>query len=439
MSIINSFSLEYRFSKKPRKKFSTRFSRIKDLTMENKSSNLNSINIYNINNKNNNNSNINNINIKQLNRNKTSISTKIISVHLLDQLTSLGYKIDSIMALAKQTKFSTVEEALEYLERDPESNLYNHYFCPFNYSSNNSKCRICGNSISEHINDEESGNKFLNQSNEPNEQYFSIKENNALEEEKIINDSNKDSNSKNFNLNSNNNSIKNFEMSNGDTPIANGGKFFNNNNNRNKSSFSPEYKSKRLFKMKANNINNSNNNIANNNSSLLLLNNLNNENDKKPILDKLNFSNFNDIYNKNNNDNTDSKDNKSSKTSKKKGVSEKQTINNISINIKEHFSNLNKGDTVNVNHPIYIRINTINSGRKSKLFNDFKELEISKNEKQSHTYTVPINRQTNSKNETNTIININDYYVDENNNNINNNTIESQNSKAKFINNKKLL
>jgi hypothetical protein len=120
------------------------------------------------------------------------------------------YKIDSIMALAKQTKFSTVEEALEYLERDPESNLYNHYFCPFNYSSSNSKCRICGNSISEHINDEESGNKFLNQSNEPNEQYFSIKENNALEEEKIIADSNKDSNSKNFNLNSNNNSIKNF-------------------------------------------------------------------------------------------------------------------------------------------------------------------------------------------------------------------------------------
>ena len=440
MSIINSFSLEYRFSKKPKKKFSTRFSRIKDLTAENKSSNLNSINIYN----NNNNNNNNNINIRQLNRNKTSISAKIISVHLLDQLTSLGYKIDSIMALAKQTKFSTVEEALEYLERDPESNLYNHYFCPFNYSSNNSKCRICGNSISEHINDEESGNKFLNQSNEPNEQYFSIKENNALEEEKIIADSNKDSNSKNFNLNSNNNSIKNFEISNGETPVANGGRIFNNSNcTRNKSSFSPEYKSKRVFKMKANNNSNNNNNIANNNSSLLLLNNLNNENDKKPILDKLNFSNFNDIYNKNNNNNNseslDCKDkDNSSKANKKKDLSEKQTINNISINIKEHFSNFNKGDTVNVNHPIYIRINTINSGKKSKLFNDFKELEITKNEKQSHTYTVPINRQTNSKNETNTIININDYYIEENNNNINNNTIESQNSKTKFMNNKKI-
>ena len=37
-------------------------------------------------------------------------------------------KIDSIMSLAKQNKFTTVEEALDLLEKDPETNLYNHYF-----------------------------------------------------------------------------------------------------------------------------------------------------------------------------------------------------------------------------------------------------------------------------------------------------------------------
>jgi hypothetical protein len=89
-----------------------------------------------------------------LNRNKTTISAKIISVHLLDQLTSLGYKIDSIMALAKQTKFSTVEEALEYkTELDlhlGDSENYNFFKCIhffdktgiFSYFSNNTNAEI---------------------------------------------------------------------------------------------------------------------------------------------------------------------------------------------------------------------------------------------------------------------------------------------------------
>ena len=406
MSIIDSFSLEYRFNKKPKKKFSTRFSRInRDFTVENKSSNINSINI-------------NNNNLKQLARNKTTISGKIISVRLLDQLTSLGYNIDSIMALAKQNKFNTVEEALEFLERDPDTNLYNHYFCPYNNSLNNSKCRICGNTFDEHINEEESGNKLLNQSNE---QYFSIKENNiVIEEEKIINQSIKDNNSKSFNLNSNNNSIKNSSVINRETQIENGGKI-THVPNRNKSSFSPEYKSKRMLKMNAN----KGNNLNNNNSSLLLLNNINNynENEKKSGIEQLNDNdngndNFNNIIN-----------------TKEEKVIQSPTINNISINIKEDLSSYKKGESVKLNHPIFIRINTINNGKKSKILKELKELENLKNENQSHTYTVPVNKQMNSKNEINTIININDYYINQNNNN---NTQESNNSKNKLMINKKL-
>ena len=106
MSIIDSFSLEYRITKIQNKRRSTILSRNnnREKTLDFKSSNIN---------------NLNNNKIKGITRNKTTISGKIISVQLLDKLTSLGYNIDSIMALAKQNKFSTVEEALDLLEKDP--------------------------------------------------------------------------------------------------------------------------------------------------------------------------------------------------------------------------------------------------------------------------------------------------------------------------------
>ena len=114
MSIIDSFSLEYRLNRKKIKRTSAILSKnYRAKIIEYKSSNNNTLN---------NNNNINNIN--GLLRNKTTISGKIISVQVLDKLTSLGYKIDSIMALAKQNKFSTVEEALDLLEKDSETNLY---------------------------------------------------------------------------------------------------------------------------------------------------------------------------------------------------------------------------------------------------------------------------------------------------------------------------
>ena len=382
MSIIDSFSLEYRLTKMQKKRRSTILSRNnnREKALDFKSSNIN---------------NLNNNNLKGITRNKTTISGKIISVQLLDKLTSLGYNIDSIMALAKQNKFSTVEEALDLLEKDPETNLYNHYFCPLNFPSNNTKCRICGNSIDEHINDEESGNKILHQ---PHEQFFSVKEN--------------------HNFDSNNNSINN------QSSFMNGGGFIFSNDNspvKNKSSFSPDHKSRKIIQMKANKDNNNNFINTNNNSySLLLLKNIN-DNDKKTEIEKLNISkkkkNNNNIINNNIYNNINNKTEE---------IIENPTINNISINIKEHLSNFNRGDSINFNRPIFIRINTINSGRKSKNLQELEYLK-NKNENESHTYTVPIKRNDNKKNEINTIININDYYINENiNNNINNNTIENK-------------
>ena len=398
MSIIDSFSLEYRLNKKSRKRASlfSRFNR--DKTLENKSSNINSINN----------------NLRQLARNKTTLSGKMISVQLLDQLTSLGYKIDSIMSLAKQNKFTTVEEALDLLEKDPETNLYNHYFCPYIFQSINSKCRICGNSIHEHINDEDSGNKLLNQTNE---QYYSIKENQeAIEEEKIM-----DNNKIDIKIQSNNNSIINNQSSivNGSMQAVNGGNI-NSSPTKNKSTFSPEYKSKRFFRNNANKGNNNTNNIVNNNSSLLLLNYIN-DNEKKPVINKLNINN-----DKNSNNNSNNKENNNNK--KEGRVLQASTINNISINIKEDLSNIKQGNSINLHRPIFIKINTINSGRrKSKAL---KELENIQNEKQSQTYTVPIKRSINTKNESNAIISINDNFT--NDHHIINNTQESYDSKIKL-------
>ena len=392
MSIIDSFSLEYRLSKQTKKRISSIFSRMKrDKTLDNKSLNINSINN----------------NLRQLGRNKTIINTKIISAQLIEQLTSLGYKIDSIMTLAKQNKFSTVEEALDLLEKDSETNLYNHYFCPYNSPSNNPKCRICGSYIYEHINDEDSGNKL----NQTNEQYYSIKDNDNLrEEEKIIN-SNKYEN-KNNSYNSINNQFSHNNGNGVNHQNINGGHIINHP--RNKSSFSPEHKSKRMFQFNNKGIDINQNH---NNSSLLLLNNIN-ENESKPEFQILN------INDKNNNKTNINR----GKLNKNEEQIQNPTINNISINIKEDFSNCKKEDVMNLTRPIFIRINTINSGRKSKVL---KELEFLKIENQSNTYTVPVNKAINSKNGINTIININDYYINEIKN-----TEDSPNSKLKLRNKK---
>jgi len=106
-----------------------------------------------------------------------------LSAQLAQKLVSLGYNIDSIMSLMKIHNFSNVEEALNLLEKNPVTKLYNHYFFPQIIDNsdlqrakseqiilkNNKKqaygniCRICGGTKKEHIDEKDEFNKELNQ------------------------------------------------------------------------------------------------------------------------------------------------------------------------------------------------------------------------------------------------------------------------------------
>ena len=119
-------------------------------------------------------------------RTKTFTKKGNLSAQLAHNLISLGYSLDSIMCLIKIHNFSNVEEALNLLEKDPISKLYNHYFFASkkNYFSQDSKsddivikvnnksknkrnkgdedrCRICDGTREEHINEKDEFNKEL--------------------------------------------------------------------------------------------------------------------------------------------------------------------------------------------------------------------------------------------------------------------------------------
>ena len=119
-------------------------------------------------------------------RTKTFTKKGNLSAQLAHNLISLGYSLDSIMCLIKIHNFSNVEEALNLLEKDPISKLYNHYFFESkkNYFSQDSKsddivikvnnksknkrnkgdedrCRICDGTREEHINEKDEFNKEL--------------------------------------------------------------------------------------------------------------------------------------------------------------------------------------------------------------------------------------------------------------------------------------
>ena len=67
-------------------------------------------------------------NKKKLFRTKTFTKKGNLSAQLAQTFISLGYSLDSIMCLMKLHNFSNVEEALNLLEKDPVTKLYNHYF-----------------------------------------------------------------------------------------------------------------------------------------------------------------------------------------------------------------------------------------------------------------------------------------------------------------------
>ena len=127
-------------------------------------------------------------NQNKLFRTKTYTKKGNLSAQLAQNLISLGYTLDSIMSLMKIHHFSNVEEALNLLEKDPISKLYNHYFMESqnflknqdsksdsalikirieNKKEKNKKlykgdvCRICGGARNEHINEKDEYNKAL--------------------------------------------------------------------------------------------------------------------------------------------------------------------------------------------------------------------------------------------------------------------------------------
>ena len=152
-SILDQFSIGFKFRKDKRKKS-------KDLNIANQN---------------------------KLYRTKTYTKKGNLSAQLAQNLISLGYSLDSIMSLMKIHNFSNVEEALNLLEKDPISKLYNHYFMEsknnlFNKDSKSDNivikirqnpkkemnkksgdiCRICGGGREEHINEKDEYNKELN-------------------------------------------------------------------------------------------------------------------------------------------------------------------------------------------------------------------------------------------------------------------------------------
>ena len=163
-----------------------------------------------------------------------------LSAQLAQKLVSLGYNIDSIMSLMKIHNFSNVEEALNLLEKDPVTKLYNHYFFPqkvVNSSLQRAKseqivlkknknkcidlCRICGGTKEEHIDEKDEFNQEITkfkkkyekgqyyQAENANVNNISIKERNKMKINVIErvrtmgNNLNKDNKNVIFNLNNN--------------------------------------------------------------------------------------------------------------------------------------------------------------------------------------------------------------------------------------------
>ena len=151
---------------------------------------------------------------KKLYRTKTFTKKGNLSAQLAQNLITLGYSLDSIMCLMKLHNFSNVEEALNLLEKDPISKLYNHYFFEskknfisqesksdnfiININNNTKKenkkeikdrCRICGGEREEHIKDEFNKELALERKKYEKDQYYEYESTNINRKEKFKIDS----------------------------------------------------------------------------------------------------------------------------------------------------------------------------------------------------------------------------------------------------------
>ena len=160
-------------------------------------------------------------------RTKTFTRKGTVSADLAKQLVTLGYNIDNIMCLVKNHPFSSVEEAINLIEKNPDSGLYNHYFIgndksniKFNSSSENiktkeeeEKCRICGGKKNEHIDEKDEFQKLVIESKKKYETTLYYKSQNPSYTIKNLTMKNK-ANSKNKNYKIYNNHANNYNNKN---------------------------------------------------------------------------------------------------------------------------------------------------------------------------------------------------------------------------------
>ena len=134
---------------------------------------------------------------------KTAIKTNGIRNQVAQNLIELGYDIEILMMLLKIHPFTTVDEALNLLSKDPDSHLYNHKY--YNPNKSNSKfniidkpCLICQGKKNEHIDDITMENDIEN----------NISKNNSHDNPNELNNINNNNTLTNNNENNYNNSKK---------------------------------------------------------------------------------------------------------------------------------------------------------------------------------------------------------------------------------------
>jgi exoribonuclease R len=99
--------------------------------------------------------------LKSALNNDDQIKKEFLSEEVVEPLLNFGYSISQIMKAYKIYKFSTVDEAIYFLMRDPETKKFNHRYIPPDISKeydsldipkvNENLCFLCNEKIEDHI------------------------------------------------------------------------------------------------------------------------------------------------------------------------------------------------------------------------------------------------------------------------------------------------
>ena len=362
MSILDSFSLEYRMSKlRPNIRAPE-----EEKISKNKSMEMAKHDTHNY--------------VQQAPKNLERKNTYSIRPKVINQLIELGFKLDSIISLAKQKNFNTAEEALNYLEKDPESNLYNHFFIP-DENPNKNLCKICHQTLKNHIKEEDEDFHSLKETKGRFKTCSNKTKNNFEEKQNQQNNNTSIKKKSLFSINKAQLPINlNFNIVNGNA-INNINQKTKNYDNKNYNDDSGNIPMLLTRKNKFCNLNN-----LNNNSELLLINNKNKTNQKR------------------------------------KSVGQTSVINyNISININDLNKKRRNSRQSNIIQPITIKTYSTTKNNKNNDLNESVESDSYSNENNLHNTNqakTVYSKNNNENNINNSIVNINDYYFNQENKNI---------------------